>query len=197
MLPSGRTAARLLQHGGRRGLRRQLSLGGGFDVLGGVKEGTMKLTVDGLEDTGFQIGSISVKSSMLILPHAFFLWKPKTVGEITKESLLLPTIVKPGLELLIIGKGEDNTARLPEGIEAFLREHRIAVEHMSTIHALATYNVLTAEDRNVGAALITPSPVPDDLGAIAASMPEYEPVDEDPLRPVQLPEPTVVPRASR
>jgi len=87
------------------------------------------------------------------------------------------------IELLIIGKGESNSLPLAPDIIRHFQAHKIAVEHMSTIHATATYNVLTAEERVVAAALLTPNPVADEIGEVASIMREYVPQkDEDVFR---------------
>jgi uncharacterized protein len=57
------------------------------------------------------------------------------------------------LDVLLIGLGGD-IAILDPAIRAALRESRIIVEAIATGGAVRTYNVLLAEDRAVGAALL-------------------------------------------
>lgn len=56
-------------------------------------------------------------------------------------------------ELLIVGTGAD-IVFVADEVRAFLRDLGVGAEFMSTGAAVRTYNVLLAEDRSVGAALV-------------------------------------------
>lgn len=45
-------------------------------------------------------------NSILVLPQISFVWKPRTVEEITVESLAILSVFKPKLDFLVIGTGE-------------------------------------------------------------------------------------------
>lgn len=78
-------------------------------------------------------------------------WAPQRITELTREHLKMITDLHPAV--LIIGTGE--ALQFP-GIELYgeLINEGIGVEIMDTSAACRTYNILTAENRNVAAALI-------------------------------------------
>lgn len=57
--------------------------------------------------------------------------------------------------LLLSGYGEEGL-KANDKIALFLKEKNIVTEFQATKHAIATYNYLIAEGRNVGAGLIPP-----------------------------------------
>ncbi len=80
-------------------------------------------------------------------------WPVATIEEISLDSLAPVTAVAAAIEILLIGCGP-RLARVPEDLRQALREAGVAVEPMDTGAACRTYNLLTAEDRPVAAALI-------------------------------------------
>jgi uncharacterized protein len=90
--------------------------------------------------------SIIVSTSQLITD-----WAPQTLSELTAEHLQIILTLKPAI--LLIGTGA--TLSFP-AVELYgeLLNQGIGVEIMDTSAACRTYNALTAESRNVVAALI-------------------------------------------
>ena len=78
-------------------------------------------------------------------------WQPQSLEELKKEHLLPIEEIQPSI--LIIGVGEKLAFPNIE-IYGHLINKNIGVEIMDTRAASRTYNALTAESRNVAAALI-------------------------------------------
>ena len=68
------------------------------------------------------------------------------------------TLVYPTIEILFIGTGE-RTKRVDPEITKYFKSKGIVLEVASTIHAASNFNVLNAEGRNIGAALLTLQPI--------------------------------------
>jgi uncharacterized protein len=121
----------------------------------------MSLTLDDNNATyqikGFKPGTIQVNQqtynrSIIVTPNKLIEnWAPQLISELTHEDLKFITELKPAV--LIIGTGEE--LQFPD-VELYgdLINAGIGVEIMDTSAACRTYNVLTAENRNVVAALI-------------------------------------------
>jgi len=80
-------------------------------------------------------------------------WPVTVPADVTLDSLAPVFEVADQLDVLLVGLGAD-IAGIDPGVRAALRERRIIVEAIATGGAVRTYNVLLAEDRAVGAALI-------------------------------------------
>lgn len=99
-----------------------------------------------------QVNETTYTQSLIISANQLITdWTPQSLGELTAEHLRKILPLKPGI--LLIGTGE--TLNFP-ALELYgdLMNQGIGVEIMDTSAACRTYNVLTAEDRNVVAALI-------------------------------------------
>eukprot|EP00624_Nannochloropsis_granulata_P003391 evm.model.NODE_27169_length_92994_cov_27.080458.31 len=142
------------QHQQIRGLA---DLGKGVDILAPGEEETGKdrTFLLGYDGGGFEVRDINYRGSILAMPSACFLWKPRKVEEITPESLAALMVVRPPIEILVVGSGEDFVGRpLAPATLAFLAANGVAVEHMDTTSACSTFNILNQEDRRVAAALL-------------------------------------------
>ena len=90
--------------------------------------------------------------SIIIAPNQLIEnWAPQTINELTAESLTPVIALKP--DILLIGTGATLTFLSIE-IYGDLINLGIGVEIMDTSAACRTYNALSAENRNVIAALI-------------------------------------------
>lgn len=105
----------------------------------------------------FKPGTIQVNkriftTSIIITPSQLIEnWAPTSADELSSQSLEIIKDLKP--DVLLIGTGAEHVLLSPD-IYGDLINQGIGVEVMSTIAACRTYNALSAEDRNVVAALI-------------------------------------------
>mmetsp|Transcript_10716 Transcript_10716/g.35490 ORF Transcript_10716/g.35490 Transcript_10716/m.35490 type:complete len:171 (+) Transcript_10716:172-684(+) len=150
-----------LRHGRRRLFVRRRSLSDaplgmlGAAELGG---GDSRVQVTEYDSGGFEIGGdIYLPSSIVLLPRSAYLWRPQTVDDVTLDSMRIFTVVHPRPEIVILGLGESNAARLDDVVLA-MQDEGIAVEQMDTNNAVHTFNILNDENRTVGAAILTLQP---------------------------------------
>jgi uncharacterized protein len=105
----------------------------------------------------YQPGSITVNdktlsSSIIITPTRLIeIWSPQSIQDITTESLAIIAETRP--DILLIGTGAQIVFISAE-IYGPLINLGIGVELMDTSAACRTYNALSAENRNVAAALL-------------------------------------------
>ena len=137
-------------------------LGKGIDVvvsdLHDKVSGKRRIQVKGLGVTSFKIDEVLVNQSVILLPHSFLLWNAKTFDDINEKSLFLFPLMFPALEILFVGCGEVQPRQLPVELTRFFRTKGIVLEATSTSNAASMFNVLNAEGRHVGAALLTLQP---------------------------------------
>jgi uncharacterized protein len=105
----------------------------------------------------FQPGSIQVNdqilhNSIIIAPNKLIEnWAPQTYAELNSQHLAMIIELSPAIVLI----GTGSTIQFPAAnVYGELINAGIGVEIMDTHAACRTYNALTAEDRNVIAALI-------------------------------------------
>jgi uncharacterized protein len=105
----------------------------------------------------YQPGTITVNdktlsSSIIITPTRLIEnWAPQTTDELTTASLSVIAEARP--DILLIGTGA-TMVLLSAEIYGPLINLGIGVEFMDTSAACRTYNALSAENRNVAAALL-------------------------------------------
>lgn len=109
--------------------------------------------IDAYGNGGFRFAGMSHKGSILCLPDEIRAWPPTAFEDIDETSFRPVSSAKRPPELLLVGTGE-TLQRLPERLRFGLRSSGVRVEVMATGAAARTYNVLLAEGRSVGAALI-------------------------------------------
>jgi uncharacterized protein len=109
--------------------------------------------IDAYGNGGFRFAGMSHRGSILVLPSGVRAWPVTSIAEITGSTLDPIFAEGDALELLLLGTGLD-IAAIPERIRLRFREARIGLDVMQTGAAARTYNILLAENRRVGAALI-------------------------------------------
>ncbi|MCP8882139.1 MTH938/NDUFAF3 family protein [Devosia sp. XJ19-1] len=109
--------------------------------------------IDAYGNGGFRFAEMSHKGSLLCLPDGMSGWDMPSAAELTLESLAPVLEQAQGLDVLLIGLGSDIVAIDPAIRHAF-RDRKVIIEATQTGGAVRTYNVLLAEQRAVGAALI-------------------------------------------
>jgi uncharacterized protein len=101
---------------------------------------------------GFRFGGMSHRGSILCLPAGIWAW-PVTAPDQIDEAALARVFSGPRAELLLIGTGKQPWL-MPEALRWRFRDARMRLEVTPTGAAVRTYNILFAEGRSVGAALI-------------------------------------------
>jgi uncharacterized protein len=109
--------------------------------------------IDAYGNGGFRFAQMSHRGSILCLPSGVYAWPPSSTDDIEPAALAPVLAEKDALGLLLLGTGlrqqlPDTAVRLAFGAAG------IALETMDTGAACRTYNVLLAEGRPVGAALL-------------------------------------------
>lgn len=96
---------------------------------------------------------MSHRGSLFALPSGIAAWPVTSIRALTAADLAAALAEVPRLDVLLIGTGAE-IAPLPDRFRAPFRELGISLDAMATGPAARTYNVLLAEDRRVGAALM-------------------------------------------
>ncbi|EKD55485.1 MAG: hypothetical protein ACD_60C00005G0012 [uncultured bacterium] len=99
-----------------------------------------------------QLNDITYKKSMIVTPAKLIeCWPPQYFKELAREHFDMIGELRPAI--LLIGTGK--TLQFPDiTLYGRLINEGIGIEIMDTAAACRTYNALTAENRNVAAALI-------------------------------------------
>lgn len=123
-----------------------------------------KIIFDGYtEETGFDVLGmpdvdketvVHMNGSVLAFPHACYLWKPKTLKEVTFESLTAVMLHDPPLEFLFLGCKGVLPPRELNKIQREFRAKGIHFEKTDPTNTMATFNILNGEDRPVAAAIL-------------------------------------------
>ena len=109
--------------------------------------------IDAYGNGGFRFAGMSHRGSILALPSGVSAWAPTVARMLTPADFDTVFTSEPAVEFLIVGTGDD-LFPLPEEIRARFRAAGISLDQMQTGPAARTYNVLVAEGRRAGAALI-------------------------------------------
>ncbi len=112
-----------------------------------------QVPIDGYAQQFFHFAGMSHAGSILALPSGIHAWPVAEMAAVDAAALAPILAEAPAFELLFIGTGRD-PAHLAEPLKQLLRAAGLRFELMPTPQAAATYNVLLAEGRRVGAALI-------------------------------------------
>lgn len=110
-------------------------------------------TIDAYGDGGFRFADMSHRGSLICLPSGMYAWDVHSAGGVTLAMLDRALAHADEIDVLLIGLGEDIAAIAPD-IRAAFKDKGVIVEAVSTGSAVRTYNVLLAEKRAIGAALI-------------------------------------------
>jgi uncharacterized protein len=102
---------------------------------------------------GFRFGGMSHRGSLLCFPDGIWAWPVANVRGLTAASLQPAFDRADVLDFFLIGGGRDPFV-LPEPLRACFRDVSLNVDTMTTGAAVRTWNILLAENRRVGAALI-------------------------------------------
>jgi len=109
--------------------------------------------IDAYGNGGFRFADMSHRGSILALPSGVRAWSVTAAAELSEVALAPVFEEGDALDLLLLGTGRD-VAFLPDTLRRRFRDAGIGLDVMQTGAAARTYNVLLAENRKVGAALI-------------------------------------------
>ena len=109
--------------------------------------------IDAYGNGGFRFAGMSHRGSILCLPSGIYAWPVATADELDAVAFAPVFAEKAELGLLLLGTGRRQVMPSIELRRAFMGVN-IALEAMDTGAAARTYNVLLAEGRPLGAALI-------------------------------------------
>jgi len=109
--------------------------------------------IDASGNGGFRFAEMSHRGSILCLPSGIYAWPPTHPGEIEPAAFAPVLAEKGALGLLLLGTGRRQEMPGSEVRRAFV-DAGVALEAMDTGAACRTYNVLLAEGRPAGAALL-------------------------------------------
>lgn len=109
--------------------------------------------IDAYGNGGFRFADMSHKGSLIIVPSGIYGWDAQDLDDVTPEAcaVFVLEMAPPGIVLL--GTGVTHLLA-PELVRRLFAEARLGLEIMTTGAACRTYNVLLAEGRDVGAALL-------------------------------------------
>jgi uncharacterized protein len=102
---------------------------------------------------GFRFGGMSHRGSLLCFPDGIWAWSVSSIAELTTSSLQAAFARAERLDFFLIGGGRDPWV-LPERLRQRFADAGLTVDAMPTGAAVRTWNILLAENRRVGAALI-------------------------------------------
>lgn len=117
-----------------------------------IDENTAKYQIRSFKPGMIQINDTIFTQSIIVSPNQLIEnWAPQTINELNTDDLIVPMSLKP--DILLIGTGSTHVL-IPLELYGELINEGVGVEIMTTIAACRTYNALSAENRNVVAALI-------------------------------------------
>lgn len=109
--------------------------------------------IDAYGNGGFRFADMSHRGSILCLPSGIYGWDA-VEGDALDIKLFERVLAESAdLEFLLVGTGL-SIRPLPSELKAALRGANVSSDPMSTGAAVRTFNVMLAESRAVGAALI-------------------------------------------
>jgi uncharacterized protein len=116
----------------------------------------------GFGGTRFEINGVMVDGPQLLLPDAAYHWCVNSLQDCSTESLALVTMYKPAIRHLLIGTGATMEQLPARDLVDYCGFHGIVLEAMATEHAVAQFNQMNMEGRNVAAALLPLEAVEDE-----------------------------------
>lgn len=109
--------------------------------------------IDAYGNGGFRFADMSHVGSLICLPSGIYGWNVEQGTQLSSGLFSKVWEEASELEIFLVGTGFD-IQMLPQELKDVFKSHSISSDPMSTGAAVRTYNVLLAEQRAVGAALI-------------------------------------------
>jgi len=104
------------------------------------------------------VNGVLIQGAVILLPETTLLWNVSKMEDITSESLVALRLLLTKPELCIFGTGR-RLQRTPESIHRDMKAMGIPYDTMDTVNALATFNVLNQEGRNVVGVFLPLDPI--------------------------------------
>lgn len=154
--PAAPAAGRVRWVGETSGLPAINELGGkSVSLADPLKDGSaaeVQTEIDGYSQTGFTVNGVAVPGPVLLLTHASFFFEVSSPADLTPRSLEVLSLLRPPVELLVVGTGRQLTP-LPPEVDKWLLERCIMPEVSPTRDACSTFNFMVGEGRQVAAVL--------------------------------------------
>lgn len=154
--PANSAAGRVRWVGETSGLPAINEMGGKrvslADPLKDGKDAEIQIEVEGYSQTGFTVNSVAVPGPVLLLTHASFFFEVSSPADLTPRSLEVLSLLRPPVELLVIGTGRQ-LQPLPPEVDEWLMARCIMPEVSPTRDACSTFNFMVGEGRQVAAVL--------------------------------------------
>jgi len=109
--------------------------------------------IDAYGNGGFRFAGMSHRGSILCLPSGIRGWPVDAVAALGPADFAAVLAETPAIEFLLLGCGP-TLIFPPAAARKALSDAGIGIEPMDTGAAARTYNILLAEGRRIGAALI-------------------------------------------
>jgi len=109
--------------------------------------------IEAYGDGGFRFAGMSHRGSLLVLPSGVFAWDASDANTLTPAAFADVFAAASQLEFVLLGTGRTQIFPSP-ALRAAFDAAGLGLEVMNTGAAARTFNVLLAEGRRVGAALI-------------------------------------------
>ena len=110
-----------------------------------------RAAIDAYGNGGFRFAGMSHRGSVLLLPSGIHAWRHGE--ELTPEDFAMVFAARAEIDMVLLGTGAQ-MRRPPRPVREAFANHGLGLDFMGTGAAVATYNILLAENRKVAAALI-------------------------------------------
>lgn len=107
--------------------------------------------IDAYGNGGFRFAGMSHKGSILVLPGGIHAWRHGV--DLSPEDFAMVFDARAEIDMLLLGTGAE-MRRPPRPVREAFASNGLGLDFMSTGAAVATYNILLAENRKVAAALL-------------------------------------------
>lgn len=107
----------------------------------------------GFGANSFLVNSIALHGSVVVTPTMTYLWKPRSWGEVTPESLSFLSVLYPQPDVILFGCGA-TPKPIPPSVHHYLRTLNIPYELLSTHATMGTFNIMNEEYRKVMAVCV-------------------------------------------
>ncbi|CAM9276870.1 unnamed protein product [Heterosigma akashiwo] len=94
-----------------------------------------KTVIEGYDSWGFTIKGVRVEGGVLAFPSHYLLWRPTKFSHLSLEALQPVAIIKPKIEILVLGCGPTIPTLPDREIYTFFKKRGISLEVMNTINA--------------------------------------------------------------